>query len=62
MLGVEVRAVLERLAPEHRAVLMLRDLEGIDEHTAALLLGIPVGTVKSRLSWPRDRFRKAWAR
>jgi hypothetical protein len=62
MLAVEVRAVLERLAPEHRAVLMLRDLEGIDEHTAALLLGIPVGTVKPRLSRPRDRFRKEWAR
>jgi DNA-directed RNA polymerase specialized sigma24 family protein len=45
-----------------RAVLMLRDIEGIDEHTVALLLGIPVGTVKSRLSRPRDRFRKEWAR
>lgn len=61
-LAVDVRAVLARLSPEHRAVLMLRDLEGLDERTAAGLLNMPVGTIKSRLARARDRFRKEWVR
>ena len=58
--AADVRDVLARLAPEHRAVLMLRDLEGLDEHSAAALLNIPAGTVKSRLSRARARFRREW--
>lgn len=61
-LAVDVRAVLARLTPEHRAVLTLRDLEGLDERTAAALLNTPVGTIKSRLVRARDRFRKEWVR
>ncbi|MET8447997.1 RNA polymerase sigma factor [Streptomyces sp. NPDC005209] len=59
-LGADIRDVLARLSPEHRAVLMLRDLEGLDERTAAALLGVRTGTVKSRLHRARDTFRKAW--
>jgi len=47
--AVEIRDVLTRLHPEQRAVLMLRYLEGLDEHTAATILAVPQGTVKSRL-------------
>ena len=61
-LATDVRDVLERLAPEHRAVLVLRDLEGLDERTAAAVLAVPKGTVKSRLSRARSSFRKAWNR
>lgn len=39
---------------------MLRDLEGLDEHSAAAMLNIPAGTVKSRLSRARARFRREW--
>lgn len=60
MLAVDVRDLLDRLTPEQRAVLMLRDLEGIDERTAAALLDVPAGTVKSRLSRARGSFRKGW--
>ena len=59
-LAADIRDVLGRLAPEHRAVLMLRDLEGLDERTAASLLGVPAGTVKSRLARARASFRKEW--
>ena len=62
MLAVDVRDVLERLTPEHRAILMLRDLEGFDERSVADALGTPVGTVKSRLSRARDNIRKEWGR
>lgn len=59
-LAMDVRSVLARLAPEHRAVLVLRDLEGLDEQAAAALLQVPRGTVKSRLSRARRSFRKEW--
>lgn len=59
-LAADVRDVLARLTPEHRAVLVLRDLEGLDERAAADVLGLPVGTVKSRLHRARHIFKKAW--
>jgi RNA polymerase sigma factor (sigma-70 family) len=61
-LAADVRDVLDRLSPEHRAVLVLRDLEGLDERTVGELLSVEVGTVKSRLHRARTNFRKAWAR
>jgi RNA polymerase sigma-70 factor (ECF subfamily) len=62
LLAVDIADVLERLTPEHRAVLMLRELDGLDERTIAGLLDVPAGTVKSRLSRARRSFRKEWAR
>jgi DNA-directed RNA polymerase specialized sigma24 family protein len=59
-LGVEIRDQLERLDPEQRAVLVLRDLEGMSEQEVAELLRLPEGTVKSRLHRARARFRKGW--
>jgi len=59
-LASDIRDVLDRLSPEHRAVLVLRDLEGLDERQTADLLGVASGTVKSRLSRARLSFRKAW--
>ncbi|MER5635569.1 sigma-70 family RNA polymerase sigma factor [Kitasatospora sp. NPDC002227] len=59
-LAADIRDVLHRLSPEHRAVLVLRDLEGLDERQTARLLAVAPGTVKSRLSRARLSFRKAW--
>ena len=59
-LASDVADVLRRLSPQHRAILLLRDLEGLDEQQAADLLAVPVGTVKSRLSRARLSFRKEW--
>ncbi|MFD8391785.1 RNA polymerase sigma factor [Streptomyces sp. NPDC059680] len=61
-LSADVRDALARLPVRHRAVLVLRELEGLDEATVAALLGVPQGTVKSRLSRARSSFRKAWSR
>jgi RNA polymerase sigma factor (sigma-70 family) len=60
-LAADVRDVLARLTPEHRAVLVLRDLEGLDEQAAGALLDVPAGTVRSRLYRARRSFRKAWS-
>lgn len=59
-LAADVRDVLARLTPEHRAVLVLRDLEGLDEREAAALLATPRGTMKSRLHRARLTFRRVW--
>ena len=59
-LTAEVHDVLARLSPEHRAVLMLRDMDGFDEPTAAAVLSVPEGTVRSRLFRARQAFRRLW--
>ena len=56
----DVRRVLERLTPEQRAILVLRDLHGFDEAEAARVLGVARGTVKSRLHRARAIFRREW--
>lgn len=61
-LATDIRDVLGRLSPEHRAVLVLRDVEGLDERTVSELLEVSTGTVKSRLHRARRGFRKAWER
>lgn len=45
----DARAALARLSPAHREVIALCILEGFSEAEAAAALGIPRGTVKSRL-------------
>jgi RNA polymerase sigma-70 factor (ECF subfamily) len=42
-------AALGKLDPDYRAVLVLRDIEGLDYQQMAQLLELPLGTVKSRL-------------
>ncbi|HEY8122600.1 MAG TPA: sigma-70 family RNA polymerase sigma factor [Myxococcota bacterium] len=59
-LAPDVRAVLAQLAPEQRAILVLRDLEGLSEEEAAAQLGVARGTVKSRLSRAREAFARRW--
>jgi len=61
-LAVDVRDVLRRMSSEHRAVLVLRELEGLDERTASDILNISCGTLKSRLHRARHSFRRAWPR
>jgi len=44
-----VLAALGRLDAEYRAVLVMRDIEGFDYQQMADVLGLPLGTLKSRL-------------
>lgn len=48
-----VRRCLQRLTPDHRAILILVCVDGLSYREAADILGIPIGTVMSRLSRAR---------
>jgi RNA polymerase sigma-70 factor (ECF subfamily) len=54
------RQVLAAMAPELRAILLLRDQEGLSYSEIAEALRLPLGTVRSRLSKARMAFRQTW--
>ncbi|MGB6453187.1 MAG: sigma-70 family RNA polymerase sigma factor [Streptosporangiaceae bacterium] len=53
-------SALARLPVSQRVVLVLRSREGLSEQEIASTLGIPAGTVKSRLHRARAAFREGW--
>ncbi|HEY7264181.1 MAG TPA: sigma-70 family RNA polymerase sigma factor [Trebonia sp.] len=57
---VDIDDAVARLPVPQRVVLVLRVREGLSEQEIATTLGIPVGTVKSRLNRARIAFREAW--
>ena len=56
----DIDDALARLPLSQRAVLVLRAREGLSEQEIAATLGIPAGTVKSRLHRARAAFREMW--
>ncbi len=61
--GAELGKALERaltgLSPEHREILLLREVEGLEYEELASALDCAVGTVKSRLARARGALRVA---
>lgn len=56
-----VAKALESLDDDHRAVVVLRDVEGFDYQEIGLILDLAPGTVKSRLHRARAELRKTLA-
>jgi RNA polymerase sigma-70 factor, ECF subfamily len=52
-----VHAALCRLSVEHRAVLVMKDLDGLKYEQIAEVMGVPIGTVRSRLHRARLEMR-----
>jgi RNA polymerase sigma-70 factor (ECF subfamily) len=52
-----VRAALQELSPEHRAVLELVFYQGLSLHEVSEVCQCPLGTVKSRLNYARGHLR-----
>jgi len=60
MIG-QVMAALDHLEPQQREVLVLVAVEGLHYKEVAMVLGLPTGTVMSRLSRARERLRRTLA-
>jgi RNA polymerase sigma-70 factor (ECF subfamily) len=52
-----VTAALAKLSPEHRAVIVLKELEGLQYHEIAEVLNLSIGTVMSRLFYARKKLQ-----
>jgi RNA polymerase sigma-70 factor (ECF subfamily) len=58
MIDDQVIAAIDELPDEFRVAVVLSDLEGLSYQEVAELMGIPVGTVKSRLFRARKRLQE----
>lgn len=56
-LGQRIYAAMDQLSPEHRAVVMLKEVEGLSYEEMATCLGCTVGTVMSRLFYARKKLQ-----
>jgi RNA polymerase sigma-70 factor (ECF subfamily) len=54
----EIHAALDRLAPEHREILVLRFLEDMTYEEIAKVIECPIGTVRSRLYYAKSALRR----
>jgi RNA polymerase sigma-70 factor (ECF subfamily) len=57
--GRKIEQVFSRLSDEHRAVITLREIDGLDYEEIAAALGVPRGTVMSRLFYARKALQEA---
>lgn len=56
-----VWAALGRLSPKHQVVVRMHDLEGFTIREIAEKVGVPEGTIKSRLFYGREELKKQLA-
>ena len=60
--GVEILQILQKLSPEHRALLGMAMGQGLTYQEIAEVLGVPEGTVGSRLNAAKRAFQQEWER
>lgn len=53
-----IQQCMLELSPEHREILLLREMQGLDYESIAEVLGCQIGTVRSRLARARAQLRK----
>ena len=56
-IGARLKTAIQSLPFEQRTALVLREIEGLKYEEIAFSLGLPVGTVKSRLTRARQTLR-----
>lgn len=60
-LDIDVQSALEELPPDFRAAVVLCDLEGLSYDEVATVLGVKLGTVRSRIHRGRTMLREKLA-
>jgi RNA polymerase sigma-70 factor (ECF subfamily) len=61
-LGLAIRKALEGMQPQDRAVIVMREVQGLPYGEIAEALDLPLGTLKARLHRARDRLRDKLSR
>ncbi len=56
-IGERVRAAIDQLTPEHRAVILLREVEGLSYDEISRVMECAKGTVMSRLHYARKKLQ-----
>lgn len=59
---LDLAALLEKLSPEHREVLVMRELQQMSYEAMAEVLAVPRGTIESRLHRARQQLKELWSR
>jgi RNA polymerase sigma-70 factor (ECF subfamily) len=54
---LHINAALAQLSPEHRAVIVLKEIEDLHYHEIAEILNLSIGTVMSRLFYGRKKLQ-----
>lgn len=57
----QIRKALSEISEEHRAVVMLREIDGLSYEEIASVTGLSLGTVMSRLHYARKKLQKVLA-
>lgn len=57
---LDLATLLDRLSPEHREVIVMRELESMSYDEMAAALNVPRGTVESRLHRARQQLQELW--
>jgi RNA polymerase sigma-70 factor, ECF subfamily len=53
----EIDKAIAQLSPEHRAVILMKEIDGMQYHEIAEALGCSIGTVMSRLFYARKKLQ-----
>jgi RNA polymerase sigma factor (sigma-70 family) len=59
LFDADIESALAELSPEYRAAVVLCDVEGLSYEEIAQVLGVKIGTVRSRIHRGRSMLRKA---
>ena len=55
---MQIMQAIESLSPEHKAMILMRDMEDMTYGEIAECLSLSLGTVKSRIARAREQFKK----
>jgi len=56
--AIQLHLAMDRLSHEHRAILILREMDGLDYDAISEVLDLPIGTVRSRLHRARGHLKE----